>query len=209
MPKMTQEETNKTSFIIFLFVISFTSLLLSFPSLSKLAVFAKGEFTYTESLGAILGYLALLLTSLFWGISKLGNVKFANKLSRYLILFGITGLSLLFTLFMISRSWIGFEVKNQCVQATREYGGGCVGALVKVLDDENNKYRQRNSVIWALGQLGDKQALPILQKYCTGQIPDREPLDTTISQYELKKAIALVKGGTNISAFVWRWMIVK
>jgi hypothetical protein len=72
------------------------------------------------------------------------------------------------------------------------------------LEDENRSFKARNSAIWALGQFGDSRALPVLEKYYTGNIPDREPLNGTISQYELKKAIKLAKGGTNISAFIWR-----
>jgi hypothetical protein len=74
-----------------------------------------------------------------------------------------------------------------------------------LVKDNNQSFRNRNSAIWALGQLGDPQALPILQSLYTGMIPDREPLDAGISQYELKKAINLVNGGTNISAPVWRY----
>jgi len=55
-----------------------------------------------------------------------------------------------------------------------------------------------------LGQLGDNRTLPVLQSYYTGDIPEREPLDKTISQYELKKAINLTSGGFNMSAIIWR-----
>jgi hypothetical protein len=55
-----------------------------------------------------------------------------------------------------------------------------------------------------LGQYGDNRALPALQNYYTGDIPEKEPLDKMISQYELKKAIKLAKGGLNITALFWR-----
>jgi hypothetical protein len=55
-----------------------------------------------------------------------------------------------------------------------------------------------------LGEFGGSRALPVLQKYYTGNIPDREPLDEMISQYELKKAIELASGGPNITAWLWR-----
>jgi hypothetical protein len=81
----------------------------------------------------------------------------------------------------------------------------CVDALAMTLDDERQGYRTRNQAIWALGQLGDQQALMTLQKYYTAQIPDREPLDKMISQYELQKALRLVQGGPNILALLWRF----
>ncbi|MBU0670614.1 hypothetical protein KKF29_00480 [Patescibacteria group bacterium] len=38
----------------------------------------------------------------------------------------------------------------------------------------------------------------------SGDMPEREPLDKSISQYELKKAVNLYEGGFNATAFVWR-----
>lgn len=114
------------------------------------------------------------------------------------------GLGTFLLFFVIGGVWIGHEVKNQCRQAKQEYGGDCVEALISQLKDENQGYRTRNYAIWTLGQMGDSRALPVLKKYYTGNIPDREPLDKTISQYELKKAINLTNGGVNISAFIWR-----
>ncbi len=109
--------------------------------------------------------------------------------------------------FVVSGLWIGYEVRSQCQAATETYGGDCVAALVQLLDDEDNGFRERNNAIWALGQLGDSRALPSLQRYYTGDIPPRELLDQTISQYELKKAINLTSGGVNLVAWVWRlWL---
>jgi hypothetical protein len=114
------------------------------------------------------------------------------------------GVSIFLLLVVVTFSWIGYEVKQQCKDAEREYGKDCVASLMALLDDEKKSFRDRNSAIWALGQMGDKKALPTLQSYYTGDIPNREPLDKTISQYELKKAIGLVNGGMNITAFFWR-----
>ena len=55
-----------------------------------------------------------------------------------------------------------------------------------------------------MGQIGDSRALPVLQNYYTGNIPPREPLSKTISQYELQKAIDLARGEFNLSAWAWR-----
>ena len=125
------------------------------------------------------------------------------------------GLSIFLLFFFITDVWIGHEAKRLCQEAKWEYGktdlpagkAGCVEALIATLDDEHQGYRTRNHAIWALGQFGDSRALPVLQKYYTGNIPDREPLDETISQYELKKAVNLANGGLNITAWAWRWGI--
>jgi len=116
------------------------------------------------------------------------------------------GFSLFALFFFITNIWIGHEAKRICQEAKWEYQkSDCVDALVAQLDDDKQGYRSRNHAIWALGQFGDRRALPILQKYYTGNIPDREPLDETISQYELKKAVELSSGALNITAWSWRW----
>lgn len=106
--------------------------------------------------------------------------------------------------FFIGSMIIGRDVKKRCEIAQSKYQKDCVASLTLFLDDEKNDFRSRNSAIWALGQLGDKHALPALEKYYTGNIPNRESLDQMISQYELKKAIGLANGGLNITHFVWK-----
>jgi hypothetical protein len=127
-----------------------------------------------------------------------------KKLLQKLLYAGTVGISIFLLFFIIGCSWIGYDAKHQCKEAQDEYKGDCVEALISLLQDEKQGFRNRNDAIWTLGQFGDSRALPALQNYYTGIIPDREPLNEMISQYELEKAIALVKGGTNISAFVWR-----
>ncbi|RJR25767.1 HEAT repeat domain-containing protein [Candidatus Microgenomates bacterium] len=133
------------------------------------------------------------------------NTKIVKGKLFYLL---AIGLSVFFLFFFLGDIWIGYEAKRLCQEAKWEYQKtDCVEALIAQLDDENQGFRTRNHAIWALGQFGDSRALPVLQKYYTGNIPDKEPLDGTISQYELKKAINLVSGGINITAWLWRWGI--
>ncbi len=129
---------------------------------------------------------------------KIKNVK------QKLFFTASVGASIFLLFFVITSTWIGYDVKTRCQEAKRTYNGDCVEALTALLEDNNQAYRSRNSAIWALGQLGDSRALPVLQTYYTGNIPSRESLDKTISQYELKKAINLTSGGFNITAFLWR-----
>lgn len=120
----------------------------------------------------------------------------------------VIGVSIFLLFFFITDVWIGHEAKRLCQEAKWEYQEtDCVEALIATLDDENQGSRTRNHAIWALGQFGDSRALPVLQKYYTGNIPDIEPLDETISQYELTKAINLAGGGINLTAWAWRWGI--
>lgn len=127
-----------------------------------------------------------------------------DNFKQVILYFTAIGVSIFLLFFVITCVWIGHDVKSQCREAKREYKGDCVEALIAVLNDEEKPLRQRNSAIWALGQLGDSRALPVLESYYTGDIPPREPLDGVISQYELKKAVNLASGGFNLGAIIWR-----
>lgn len=127
-----------------------------------------------------------------------------NKIiSKLCYLFAVC-LSVGLLFFVVSCTWIGYEVKNNCQNAKNKYAGDCVEALINTLNDESQSYANRNSAIWALGQIGDSKALPALEKIYTGNIPDREPWNETVSQYELRKAINLTKGAPNPTAIFWR-----
>jgi len=126
-----------------------------------------------------------------------------NKNLTGILYLGAVGINIGMLFFVIVCTMIGYEVKNQCTDSKAEYGGDCVEALISLLNDENKSFHSRNSAIWALGQLGDARALPVLEKYFTGNIPERESLDGGISQYELKKAIKLAGGGLNLTAWAW------
>lgn len=134
-------------------------------------------------------------------------MKIIKKIKQQIIFAGVIGMSIFILFFVITCTWIGFGVKTKCFDAKKEYGGSCVESLISLLGDENRGFRARNSAIWTLGQLGDIRALPVLKSYYTGNIPDREPLDEMISQYELKKAINLTSGGKNITTIFWRYSL--
>ena len=127
-----------------------------------------------------------------------------KNLKAKILYLGAIGISIGMLYFVVTCTLIGYEVKEVCVDAQAEYSGDCVEALIARLNDESSSFRSRNSAIWALGQLGDARALPVLEAYYTGDIPERESLDKTISQYALKKAINLAGSGLNVTAWAWR-----
>lgn len=127
-----------------------------------------------------------------------------NKILKPILYLCAVGAGVLFLTFLSSSLLIGFEVSDRCSDAQDKYEGDCVEVLMQTLDDEENSFRERNQAIWALGQLGDERALPVLEKYYTGDMPDRENPREAISQYELKKAIKWVSGGFNITLFIWQ-----
>lgn len=128
-----------------------------------------------------------------------------NKYKEWFFYWVVVGIGFVVLFFLVTSSWIGASVNEKCLVATAAYSNDdCVLALIAQVHDEGASNRERNYAIWALGQLGDKRALSVLKDMYTGKIPDREPYDDGISQYELKKAIKLVEGGFNATAFVWR-----
>lgn len=115
------------------------------------------------------------------------------------------GLSLFVLFFIVTSSWIGYDIKSKCRESKADYGGNCNQALISLLKDKNRSFNSRNSAIWAIGQIGNPLSLPVLQSFYTGDIPNREPLNEMISQYELKKAINLTSGSPNITAIFWKY----
>lgn len=110
-------------------------------------------------------------------------------------------------IFIITSLWIGSDVRRYCKSAKKIYTGDCVSALSEMVDDTSMPLRDRNHAIWALGQIGNPKALSYITKNYTGKTPEKESLDTKLSQYEMTKAIKLMQGGFNISAIVWRYNI--
>ncbi len=132
-------------------------------------------------------------------------MKIFKKVDKNLIgyIVGI-GIMLFLFVFFVTCTQIGYDVRKECELAQTKYGGECVDALMNLVADQSSQ-QGKNTAIWALGQLGDKKALPFLEKYNTGEpLSDREKWSEGISQYELRKAIKLLDNGLNISAFVWR-----
>lgn len=96
---------------------------------------------------------------------------------------------------------IGAGVKSINSEALEIYQGNAISALMKYVDSEEQNLRKRNRAVWALGQLGDPMALPVLMKYYTDRACDHTKY---LCQHELEKAIKLCKGALNASAWTWR-----
>lgn len=85
--------------------------------------------------------------------------------------------------------------------ALREQAGDPVLSLMAYVDAPQHTLRERNRAVWALGQLGEARALPVLEKHFTGEECDHAH---GLCQRELQKAIRLCRGGTNVTAVLWR-----
>ena len=135
----------------------------------------------------------------------------SKSLLRRILLRWIPIVFLAFSIVIILLSlWIELHVKKMCEMATQKYPGDKVEALMKLVDTKEygyNKdlYRTNNHAFWALGQLGDKRALPFLKGLVTGEPCDHE---TNLCQGEIKEAIdKLERGQFNLPKFLWRGIL--
>jgi hypothetical protein len=123
------------------------------------------------------------------------------RLKNVLLVCVIICLALIMILYAYACWSIGSGVQSMCKEATQEYRGDKIEALIAYVNSERHSLRDRNRAVWALGQLGEKQALPTLQKFYTGLPCDH---NRYLCQRELKKAIELCRGGINATAWTWR-----
>ena len=96
---------------------------------------------------------------------------------------------------------IGSGVRNAVSDAQSLFPGDPVQALISVATSDEAALPDRNRAVWALGQLGSAEALPVLQSLETDQRCDHE---ASICQHEVEKAIEGCSGNPNIGAWVWR-----
>lgn len=91
-------------------------------------------------------------------------------------------------------------------EAQAAYSGEPVVALIARVEDDQASFEQRNSAIWALGQIGDKRALPVLEGLDTDEV-QHPPYDSTsyIVQYSVEKALKQINGFT-VTKWMYRWL---
>lgn len=103
---------------------------------------------------------------------------------------------------LLGTTWlIASGVQAASNAALAERPGDRVSALIAYIESPTHTLRERNRAIWALGHLGDARALPVLEKHFTDRPCDHSRAPC---QDELRKAIRLCRGGTNLPALIWR-----
>lgn len=110
------------------------------------------------------------------------------------------------TAFFVASLAIGSGVRAVSAAALRARPGDRIAALLAYADSPAVSLHECNRAVWALGQIGDARALPVLEKHFHGGPCDH---DRALCQYELKKAIKACCGGTNLSAWLWRPRFLK
>lgn len=99
------------------------------------------------------------------------------------------------------------DVSDMCEAATSRYGGDNVEALMALIESENSSTREKNAAIWALGQIGDQRALPLLQRVDTDEIQAKPyNSDQYIVQYRVEKAIRQIQSRFSLTRWMYRWL---
>lgn len=108
---------------------------------------------------------------------------------------------LVLTAFVLISLRIGEDVRAASRIARAQHEGDPVEALLRYVEDDHHSFPERNRAVWALGQIGDRRALPLLRKHYSNKPCDHEG---ALCQRELGNAIKLLDGGLNATAIVWR-----
>jgi hypothetical protein len=105
--------------------------------------------------------------------------------------------------FGLSLRSIHSRVEITVRSAQSRYSGDAAEALMSLLESDSATYREKNRAIWALGQIGDKRALPVLQRLDTGEV-QKTPYDPSqyIVLYSVRKAIKQIQSDFSMT----RWM---
>jgi len=123
-------------------------------------------------------------------------------ITKKILFYGVlTCLVFSFIIYGIACWNIRSGVKEICAEAMQEYPGDRIEALMAYMQSEKHSFKNRNSAAWALGQIGDRRALSVLEKCYIGKPCDH---DKYLCQRELKKAIDMCKGGLNVCSWVSR-----
>ena len=101
---------------------------------------------------------------------------------------------------------IGVGVLYESQKAMALFPGDRIEALISVVNCETCNLSDRNSAVWALGQLRDKRALPVLYKYRTGKPCNHT---TSICQKEIATALKWTEGNAYMFPQVWRVVLWK
>lgn len=106
--------------------------------------------------------------------------------------------------FGLSLRSIHSSVETTVRSAQSRHAGDAVEALISLIESDSATFREKNRAIWALGQIGDKRALPVLEQLDTGevQVKPYDP-DRYIVLYSVRKAIKQIRGDLSLTRWIY------
>lgn len=137
-------------------------------------------------------------------------LKSTSRLQRKLLWGMAISLCVCAVVIILFSLGIELGVKRVCGMATQKFPGDKVEALMMFVKSDKygynaELYSANIQEFWALGQLGDKRALPFLRNLLTGEPCDHE---TNLCQGEIKEAIHKLEGDPfNLPKLLWRGVL--
>jgi hypothetical protein len=116
----------------------------------------------------------------------------------------LTGVGLLTLLVLVLAGIIGSirsGLQRFSDDAVTRFPGDRVEALMQLVDCDTCSLEDRNHAVWALGQMPEERAIPVLRKHFDGKACTHS---TRLCQYELRKAIRMVDTRQERDGPVWR-----
>jgi hypothetical protein len=112
----------------------------------------------------------------------------------------------LFAMVAVAELLIGSGVRCFSQTAQAHFPGRRVDALMAMVECESCSLKDRNHAVWALGQLDDSRARPVLEKYYSGAKCDHR---RCLCQDTLQIALRHLRHRDNNrgESFLWRWML--
>lgn len=124
------------------------------------------------------------------------------KLKRYLIIGFLSVLVGFIIAFAISLRVIFLNVRSTCMEAQMKFEGDCVETLMAYVESDETNFKQKNKGIWALSQLADERALPLMHELLENKTcKDPCDRDNCICELLVNRAIKFTEGFT-----VTKWM---
>jgi len=128
-------------------------------------------------------------------------VQASKRVFRIVAWIANTIIGLVIVAYIAANVLIGWGVRSDSSRAVAKFSGDRIEALIATVNCQTCSLHDRNRSVWALGQLRDKRALPVLHKYYTGKRCDHK---TQICQNELRKAIKWTEGNSFMLPQLWR-----
>ncbi len=112
----------------------------------------------------------------------------------------------LFVVVASAELMIGSGVRRFSQTAQAHFPGRRVEALIAMVECKSCSLQDRNHAVWALGQLDDLRALPVLEKHYTGAKCDHL---SNLCQDTLQTALRHLRHQDNNrgESILWRWML--
>jgi HEAT repeat protein len=113
--------------------------------------------------------------------------------------------AVLFAVLFVDGWIIGSSLRQFSRNAQAQFPGNRVEALIALVKCDSCNRRDRNNAVWALGQLDDQRALPVLESCVAGNSCGSLDRDTV----QLALRHLRHEDHNRSEAFLWRWMLPK